>query len=251
MVDVFISYAREDLAAARRLAETLSHQGWSIWWDQTIPVGKTWREVVGKTLDDAQCVLVLWSSNSIRRHWVIEEADAARTRGILYPVLLEKVDPPLGFRYIQAADLSAWGGDESAAVFLQLQDAVRSRLSSSEGTFGSDDAQGRLSRTTKHESGRSTHASLFTAGSLRHLVRTWRRDIIVVSLMAVAWALALGMGIAFNGACRLGWDVSGGLGGAATGEILRRSLQLYAGRQFRSSLSPSRGGSPSTETPFA
>jgi hypothetical protein len=36
---------------------------------------------------------------------VLEEADESKARGILVPVLLDKVPPPRGFRGLQAADL--------------------------------------------------------------------------------------------------------------------------------------------------
>ena len=36
MSDVFISYSRDDKDHARALADVLSAQGWSVWWDQEI-----------------------------------------------------------------------------------------------------------------------------------------------------------------------------------------------------------------------
>jgi len=43
MADVFLSYAREDQAFAQRLAQALEAEGFSVWWDRTIPPGKTWK----------------------------------------------------------------------------------------------------------------------------------------------------------------------------------------------------------------
>jgi hypothetical protein len=37
--DVFISYAREDVAIARRLAEALRRSGYTVWWDDEIRAG--------------------------------------------------------------------------------------------------------------------------------------------------------------------------------------------------------------------
>ena len=53
MSDIFISYANEDRPRAQRLAEALASQDWSIFWDRTIPTGKTWREVIGAELEYA------------------------------------------------------------------------------------------------------------------------------------------------------------------------------------------------------
>ncbi|MGH9875587.1 MAG: toll/interleukin-1 receptor domain-containing protein, partial [Pyrinomonadaceae bacterium] len=108
MSDIFLSYAREDLERAHRLAEALEAQGWSVFWDREIPAGKTWRQVISAALRQAHCVIVAWSEASILSDWVCEEAEEGRTRKILVPVFLDEVNPPLGFREIQAAGLVGW-----------------------------------------------------------------------------------------------------------------------------------------------
>jgi hypothetical protein len=45
--DIFISYSRDDLAKAKQLATALEQEGWSVWWDQEIPPGKTWADYIG------------------------------------------------------------------------------------------------------------------------------------------------------------------------------------------------------------
>ena len=60
MADIFISYASEDVARARVLANALAGCGWSVFWDRTIPFGMTWRQVIGKELEEALCVVVAW-----------------------------------------------------------------------------------------------------------------------------------------------------------------------------------------------
>jgi formylglycine-generating enzyme required for sulfatase activity len=121
MSDIFISYAREDRPRAEAIAQALEGHGWSVWWDWNIPAGKTFRHVIQQQLDKARCVIVLWSATSVTRKWVIEEASEGEERGILVPVLIEKVRPPLGFRSIQAADLITWQGDTTAPTFLRLR----------------------------------------------------------------------------------------------------------------------------------
>jgi len=124
MGNVFISYAKEDAAAARTLAGTLQKTGFEVWWDQHIPPGRTWDDVIGRALDAASCVIVLWSRTSVESRWVREEAERAASRGCLIPALVEKVDPPFGFGRIQAADLSRWRGDEHDSEFTDLLEAV-------------------------------------------------------------------------------------------------------------------------------
>ena len=120
MSDIFISYASEDRPRAQMLAEGLERYGWSTFWDRTIPIGKTWRETIGKELNDARCVIVLWSKTSIQSGWVQEEADDAKRRGVLVPILIENVQPPIGFRSIQAAHLENWDGTEPPQGFRRL-----------------------------------------------------------------------------------------------------------------------------------
>ena len=120
MSDVFISYARPDRPRAQLLARHLEAQGWTVWWDWKIPAGKTFRQVIQAALDDARCILVLWSAQSINRKWVLEEADEGEDRGILVPALIENVRPPIGHRSTQAADLIAWDGQPAAPAFAAL-----------------------------------------------------------------------------------------------------------------------------------
>jgi hypothetical protein len=120
MSDIFISYGHEDRAKAQMLAQTLEGRGWSTFWDRTIPIGKTWRETIERELNDARCAIVLWSKTSIDSGWVQEEADDAKQRGILVPILVENVRVPIGFRSIQAADLTDWEPTEPTQAFDRL-----------------------------------------------------------------------------------------------------------------------------------
>lgn len=106
------------------LADALQRAEFSVWWDRHIPPGKTWDDVIGRALDAAGCVIVLWSRSSIQSRWVREEAEKAASRGCLIPVLVDKVDLPFGFGRIQAADLSRWRGDERHSEFADLVKAI-------------------------------------------------------------------------------------------------------------------------------
>ena len=122
MSDIFISYSEEDRERTEALAAAFTEQGWSVFWDRTVPAGLTWREFIGKELDDARCVLVAWSATSVKSHWVLEEAGIGRTRKILIPVLFEAVQPPSGFAALQASDLSDYALDTfSASTIIQYR----------------------------------------------------------------------------------------------------------------------------------
>jgi len=120
MIDIFISYTREDEARVKDLVSALEQQGWSVFWDRRIPSGETWRSYIGQALDDARCVIVAWSRDSVKSTWVMEEADDGKRRGVLIPVLLDPIEQPRGFREIQAANLTDWQPGRSSLRFDEL-----------------------------------------------------------------------------------------------------------------------------------
>jgi formylglycine-generating enzyme required for sulfatase activity len=125
MSDIFISYANKDRYRASRLVEALRSEGWSVFWDQDIPPGRPWGRFLGAELAQAHCVLVAWSKASLESGWVAyEEAEDARKRDILVPVFFDDVQPPFGFRHIQAANLVDWKGRTDAPEYQRLVDAI-------------------------------------------------------------------------------------------------------------------------------
>jgi TIR domain len=124
MTDIFLSYASEDLDQAKSLVRALEAEGFSIFWDRAVPGGASWRDVIGEKLEAAAVVIVLWSVRSVESVWVSDEADFARNQAKLIPVLLDEVEPPLGFRAIQAADLTKWDGARSHPSFIRLIEAI-------------------------------------------------------------------------------------------------------------------------------
>jgi formylglycine-generating enzyme required for sulfatase activity len=120
MAEIFVSYAREDEEWARRLAEGLEARGWSVFWDRHIPSGRRFAEVIREQIESANCVVVLWSAASIVSDWVLDEAAEARQQKKLLPALIERVQPPIGFRQVHAVNLTGWEGDGSHAGFERL-----------------------------------------------------------------------------------------------------------------------------------
>jgi formylglycine-generating enzyme required for sulfatase activity len=123
--DVFLSYAREDEARAGELAAALNQRGFAVFWDREIPPRQTWHSHIGEALANARCVVVAWSRHSIASQWVLEEASEGKDRNVLVPVLFEAVPPPLGFRAIQAANLTNWRRGRSSPAFDSLLGAVQ------------------------------------------------------------------------------------------------------------------------------
>src|SRR4029450_3896161 len=108
MARVFLSYAREDVETARKLAGVLADAGQTVWWDRHVHGGANFSEEIDRELKSAQIVMVLWSPASIASAWVQDEAAEGRDSGRLVPATLNSAKPPLGFRQLQCIDLASW-----------------------------------------------------------------------------------------------------------------------------------------------
>jgi len=124
MSDIFISYASDDRETAQRLASVLAGEGWTVWWDRTIPPGKSFAKMIENALKASRCVVVLWSRVSRESEWVQKEARFGNKYQRLIPVLIEDVLPPFEFQHIQAASLTDWQGDTSHPGYQRLFRAI-------------------------------------------------------------------------------------------------------------------------------
>lgn len=122
MTDVFISYAREDVGQAERIARGLEAMGLSVFWDNEIPPGQTWADYIETQLNQCAAAIVLWSANSTKSQWVREEARMGRSK--LIPARLDASEAPFGFGDLQAADLSQWNGDLNHPQWTRFANAV-------------------------------------------------------------------------------------------------------------------------------
>ena len=132
MAEVFISYARTDEAAARRVAAALEATGATIWWDADLPAHRDYSEVIETRLAEAEAVVVLWSAAAAKSQWVRAEADYARTAGKLVQASLDGGLPPMPFNQIQCAGLKGWRGSRDHSGWAKLEASVQALLSGEE-----------------------------------------------------------------------------------------------------------------------
>jgi TolB-like protein/tetratricopeptide (TPR) repeat protein len=125
MPDVFLSYSREDQPVARRIAEGLEREGFSVWWDQSLNAGEAFDKVTEKALKDARSVVVLWSKRSVESRWVRSEATLADRYGTLVPAMIEPCDRPIMFELTHTADLSGWSGESADPRWRAFVDGLR------------------------------------------------------------------------------------------------------------------------------
>lgn len=112
MAKVFLSYSREDVSAAKQLAECIDRAGHQVWWDRQIEGGSRFTAEIDRELKSADAVVVIWTKSSVESPWVQDEAAEGRDTGRLVPVLMGTDKPPLGFRQFQSIDIGNWNGEE-------------------------------------------------------------------------------------------------------------------------------------------
>ncbi|HET7708060.1 MAG TPA: TIR domain-containing protein [Sphingomicrobium sp.] len=149
MAKVFLSYARDDAAAAKQLAECIGRAGHEVWWDRHIQGGSRFASEIDRELKSAQAVVVLWTESSIDSAWVQDEAAEGRDSGRLVPVTMNGCRPPLGFRQFQSVDLEEWSGKEEPQNLSDLLEAVAK-------VAGSNSSAGPKSRDQGQEARRGT-----------------------------------------------------------------------------------------------
>jgi hypothetical protein len=131
MKHVFISYKREDELRVARIARALEAEGLNVWWDRGLPGGESWHANIEAKLQDAGCVVVVWSkaSASADGGYVREEARRGLSLNRLVPVLIDRIEQlPLGFGEIQAIELIRWRGERRDPYFQDLVATIRAKL---------------------------------------------------------------------------------------------------------------------------
>jgi TIR domain len=131
MSHVFVSYKREDELRVGRISRALESAGLEVWWDRGLPGGESWHANIEAKLEQAGCVVVIWSYASASQDggFVREEARRGIARNILVPVMIDRLDNlPLGFGEIQAIDLTRWSGDRRDPFFGDLLATIRAKL---------------------------------------------------------------------------------------------------------------------------
>ena len=141
MAKVFLSYAREDEAAAKQLAEGIGRAGHDVWWDRHIQGGSRFSAEIDRELKSAEAVVVLWSATSVESAWVQDEAAEGRDSNRLVPVSLGGSRPPLGFRQFHTVDLASWNGNGEPPALEDLFEAIAKTAGNSSSAKASSQAE--------------------------------------------------------------------------------------------------------------
>ncbi len=129
MHEIFISYSRHDSETANALADTLTGTGLSVWLDRNaIQEGDAFDTQIEAAIAETRVVIVIWSKESVKSHWVRAEAAYALGKHKLLPISIDPSDPPLQFMQIQTIDFRYWDRSNEHHAFQQLAAALVKRL---------------------------------------------------------------------------------------------------------------------------
>ena len=122
MSSVFLSYSHKDGEFAKRLVRAIRRTDRTVSWDQRIRPGDRWRRWIHRQIDEASCVVVLWSDAANRSPEVLHEARRGQAK--LVPATLDgKIHPE--FASIQTVDLRGWAESEHAGLNALIEEIER------------------------------------------------------------------------------------------------------------------------------
>jgi hypothetical protein len=109
MADIFISYSQREPEPTVKLANELEARGYSVWWDNNLVPGESFRKVILRELNTAKAVIVIWTPSSVKSDWAISEADRARSARKLIPLRLPSINygdipPPFNQLHTEKVD---------------------------------------------------------------------------------------------------------------------------------------------------
>ena len=124
MVDIFISYSRENQDKVRLLAEKCDALGYAVWWDEELPPHKSYGDVITEKIGAAKAAIVVWSKTAAKSEWVRAEADIARNQKKLIQSALDDTPPPLPFNQIQCVMLDDWRGEDDHSGWSKIRNSL-------------------------------------------------------------------------------------------------------------------------------
>ena len=199
MHDVFISYSRRDRSRAQSVAKLLQDDNVSVWWDEEIPPGGDYQEHIQVQLENAKCVIVLWSEESVASKWVRSEASLGDERGVLLPIQIAPCRLPVAFRLLQTEALLDPEIDRRSQSWLRILTRVRSLVAGEKPSEDEELPQQAHTaiaqppqparRGDAPEPGRKTPTSLFVLIALVLLALWWRSDSLLMATVVVAAAV--------------------------------------------------------------
>ena len=166
MAHIFISYSSKDRSKTKTLASILEKNGLKVWWDKNLAPGKAFDRAISKALDESESIVVLWSKNSVKSDWVLDEAYEGLERQILIPAMIDTTKIPFGYRRIQAVNLTRWQGADSAKGIKDLIKALQNLIGPVEKTKAKAKKKAKPVKITRRLSGALDGKTIVFTGAL-------------------------------------------------------------------------------------
>ena len=124
VVDVFISYSRDNQQLVRRLAEAVKREGYSVWWDDELPAHLAYGDVIAEQIGSAKAAIVVWSEKAAASEWVRAEADVARNQKKLIQASLDDRMPPMPFNQLHFVSIRDWRGEADHPGWRKIKESL-------------------------------------------------------------------------------------------------------------------------------
>lgn len=121
MADVVISYARENDATVRQLADAVAREGYEVWRDESPAPNAASADAIAEQIGRAKAVIVVWSEAASASEWVRAEANVARGMKKLVQASADDYPPPIPFDQAQVAPISTWLGEPDHPGWQQIK----------------------------------------------------------------------------------------------------------------------------------
>jgi len=114
MANILLSYAQDDIRSAEHLVHRINQLGWDVRCDRDLSLvaRNPYSDEITSQLNQAKCVLVLWTKHSVMKSWIRSEARL----GLISRKLVQITDgvakfnlPPPFFEFV-SGDLTEWQG---------------------------------------------------------------------------------------------------------------------------------------------
>lgn len=126
MIDIFLSYKREEKDIAQQLYEALAGKGYKVWWDVDLLPGDNFIDSIEKIIDESKLTITLWSNLSVKSKYVRSESRRAlkQSKQISTLIDIEADSLPMPFGEYQAIKLSGKNSTDLEALLRVVGDRL-------------------------------------------------------------------------------------------------------------------------------
>lgn len=109
MTDLYITYGLRETLWVNKLVSILDSEGYTICWEHAVAPGADVRTDESiQALNNAKCVLAVWSETAVDDHWVLSDAERAVDQEKLLSVVAKSAVIPSVFRESETVFMQGW-----------------------------------------------------------------------------------------------------------------------------------------------